>query len=349
MLSKTQISEIRTHLEKSQNPIFFFDNDPDGLCSFLLLRRWLGRGKGVAIKSFPELDVSYFKKVEELNADYVFILDKPMVSNAFWSEIEKNNIPVVWIDHHELNGEVPEFVNYYNSFVKDSKDGSVAEPVTYSCYQATRKEEDLWLAVVGCISDRFVPDFYSDFEKKYPDISLSSKNAFSIFYSSLIGKVARILSFALKDRTTNVVSMIKFLVSVKSPYEVLEENYQNYTMHKRFEFINSKYSKFVKKAEEVGKNSKKILFFQYGGDLSISSDLSNELSYKFPDKVIVVAYINGTKATISIRGSDVKEPVLKALANIEQSSGGGHKDAVGAKVNVEDLDRFREALSKSIS
>ena len=44
MLTKKQINEIREHLEKAQNPLFFFDNDPDGLCSFLLLQRYIGRG-----------------------------------------------------------------------------------------------------------------------------------------------------------------------------------------------------------------------------------------------------------------------------------------------------------------
>jgi single-stranded DNA-specific DHH superfamily exonuclease len=39
MLNDKQIDEIREHLEKAQNPLFFFDNDDDGLCSFLLLQR----------------------------------------------------------------------------------------------------------------------------------------------------------------------------------------------------------------------------------------------------------------------------------------------------------------------
>ena len=73
MLTEKQIKEIKEHLEKAQNPIFFYDNDPDGLCSFLLLQRYIERGRGVAIRSFPELDANYFRKVEELNAYYIFI------------------------------------------------------------------------------------------------------------------------------------------------------------------------------------------------------------------------------------------------------------------------------------
>ena len=106
MLTEKQISEIKEHLEKAQNPIFYYDNDCDGLCSFLLLRRFLDRGKGVAVRRFPDLDAQYAKKARELNADYVFILDKPTVEKGFFEEIERLNLPVVWIDHHDVPGNV---------------------------------------------------------------------------------------------------------------------------------------------------------------------------------------------------------------------------------------------------
>jgi len=157
---------------------------------------------------------------------------------------------------------------------------------------------------VGCISDKFVPEFYSKFKEKYPDLSIDSEDALDISYNSSIGKIGKLFSFALKDRTTNVINMLKFLIKVKSPYEVLEKNSKNYTMHKRFEQIDKKYQRLINKAESIESNfrNKKILFFQYGGDLSISSDISNELKYKFPDKVVVVAYNTGVKTNISIRG-----------------------------------------------
>lgn len=112
MLSNKQVEELKQHLEKSQNPLFFFDNDLDGLCAFLLLRRYIGRGKGVAIKSFPELNPSYSKKIHELNPDYIFVLDKPKISPGFLDEVKSKDLPFVWIDHH--NVEHPEIENYYN-------------------------------------------------------------------------------------------------------------------------------------------------------------------------------------------------------------------------------------------
>jgi len=345
MLTKKQIKEIKEHLDKAQNPVFFFDNDQDGLCSFLLLQRYLGRGKGVSIRSFPELNKDYFRKVDELKADYIFILDKPIVSEEFFKEAEKINIPIVWIDHHILDKTIPSFVNYYNPLLNKSKSD---EPVTALCYQITNKKDDLWIAVAGCIFDKFVPKFYREFEKKYPDLSIKSKKPLDIYYKSQIGKITRIFGFGLKDRTTNVINMIRFLMKVKTPYEVLQENSKNYTMHYRFKQVESTYQKLLGKAISIGEKQDKMLFFQYGGDLSISGDLANELSYSFPDKVIVVVYIKGVKANISLRGKKSRALLLKAIKNFKDVSGGGHEEAVGGQIRIEDLEKFRENLEKQI-
>jgi len=341
MLSPFQVNELKLHLEKAQNPLFYFDNDPDGLCSFLLLQRAFRRGKGVAVKG--DLSSGYFRKITELNPDYIFILDKPLVSAEFFEEIEKINLPVVWIDHHEIDKKnIPDFVSYYNPFFNPEPSH---EPVTALCYELTDKKEDLWLAVVGCISDGYIPDFYLEFQEKYFDLSLDSKNAFDILYGSRIGKISLIFSYALKDRTTNVINMLRFLMKVKSPYEILEETKSNKSMHERFKQVNKKVKAL---ATKVIAPEEKILFFKYGGDLSISSELANEFSYKFPGKIIVVAYVNGAKANISLRGKNIKEKLLKAISGIQGAKGGGHENAVGAQVNVDDLDEFKKNLFESM-
>ena len=346
MLTKKQIKEIREHLEKAQNPLFFFDNDQDGLCSFLLLQKYLGRGKGVAVKTFPDLSADYFRKVQELNADYIFILDKPVVSQAFFDEAEKVNIPVVWIDHHDIDKKtIPGFVNYYNPLFNKKKSN---EPVTALCYQITKREADLWIAVVGCISDRYVPSFYKKFVKKYPTMAIKSKNAADVFYKSEIGKVTKILGFGLKDSISNVVSMIKFLITARGPEDVLEESPKNYTLIKKFNEVDAKYKKIIEKAVSIGEQSKKLLFFYYGGDLSISSDLSNELSYIFPDKIVCVVYKKGAKANISMRGKKCRDLFVKAIKGFEGARGGGHEMAVGGQINTEDVENFRKKLEKII-
>jgi single-stranded DNA-specific DHH superfamily exonuclease len=343
MLMKKQVTEIKEILNNSGNPLFFFDNDPDGLCSFLLLQKYAKKGKGFPMKSINSNEV-YFRKIREFNPDCIFILDKPVVSEDFFREIREINLPVVWIDHHETDRKsIPEFVRYYNPLLNRKKSN---EPVTALCFQINHDANLAWLAVIGCISDRFFPDFYAGFRKKYPDLSANSKEAFDVFYNSQIGKIARMFSFALKDRTTNVVNMMKFLVKADSPYEVLEDSALNHSMHHRFDQIEKKYRKLLEKSVKIAEKSGNVLFFKYGGQLSISADLSNELIYRFPKKTIIVAYVSGSKVNISARGRKVRSKILKSMEGLSNATGGGHEDAAGAQIQARDLEEFMERFRK---
>jgi single-stranded DNA-specific DHH superfamily exonuclease len=153
------------------------------------------------------------------------------------------------------------------------------------------------------------------------------------------------MSFALKDRTSNVVRMLKFLMNVKSPQEILKDEPRNHMLF-RYGQVNKKYQRLIEKARKFTRG--KIVYFQYGGDLSLSGDIANELAYRFPGKIVVVAYIKGTKANISLRGSNVKEITKKAIEGFQDATGGGHENATGAKLNVEDLPKFKEKLEKLV-
>ncbi len=342
MLTEKQVKEIRTHLKKAQNPLFFFDNDADGLASFLLLRRFIDRGKGVAIKSFPELNISYTRKIYELNPDYIFILDKPQVAEGFLEEVTKLNLPLVWIDHH--NVPKPNVENYYNPYHNDE----TSEPVSYLSYKIADKKEDIWIAMIGAIGDGFFPEFSEEFANQYPELwGDNIKTASQALYTTEIGRITRILGFGLKDRTSKVVSMLKFLSAAKSPFDILDEDKAR-SILQRFKQVNSKYSRLVDKARNFVKGD--LLFFQYGGDLSLSADIANELFFLFPDKMIVVSYIKGAKANISLRWKkDVREVTLKAIKGLEGATGGGHEHATGAQVSVEDLPKFRDNLLRHMN
>jgi oligoribonuclease NrnB/cAMP/cGMP phosphodiesterase (DHH superfamily) len=343
MLTEKQASEIKEHLEKAQNPLFFFDNDNDGLASFLVLRRFIDRGKGVIIRSFPDLNSSYYKKVQELKPDYIFILDKPLVSKDFLDKAIADNIPVVWIDHHQVDGfSGTDGVDYYNPFITNK----TSEPVSYLCYKITGKKEDIWLALIGNISDCYLPDFYNEFEKKYPELGKKTPHsAFELLYESEIGRIARILDFSLKDTTTNVVNMLKFLVNIKSPMDILEENSKTKQILKRYNEINGSYQKLMERARKESK--KNLIYFQYGGNFSLSANLANQLIYEFPNKLVVVVYIKGDVANISIRGKgNIRKLTIDSISGIDGATGGGHENATGAKMSVSDLPKFKEKIER---
>lgn len=335
------VAEVRELLNSSQNPLFFFDNDPDGLASFLLLRRYINTGKGVVIKSFPELNASYIRKLNELKPDTVFVLDKPLIDPLFIEATKQLGMNLVWIDHHPPQQNDND-IYYFNPLLNESETN---EPVAYWCFKTTTKKEDMWISLIGCVGDWFLPEFYKEFCEEYPDLASSKvQTAADILYNTQIGKLAKVLSFALKDKTSNVIKMLKFLIQVKSPYDLLEENSKTKGIYYRFNQINRKYTKLLEKAKSF--SSKKIIFFQYSGDLSISGELANELFYLFQDKVICTAYLKGNEATVSFRAKiNIRDKVAEAMKGIEGRSG-GHKNASAAKLSVADLPKLKENLER---
>jgi single-stranded DNA-specific DHH superfamily exonuclease len=347
MLTEKQLNEIREHLEKAQNPIFFFDNDNDGLTSYLQLRRFIGRGKGIPIRSHPDLNGDYFRRVKELNSDYIFILDKPIVSNDFLNQVREENIPLVWIDHHDVDPPTQDWVNYYNPFHNDK----TSEPVSYMCYKITNKKEDIWIATIGCISDALVPDFYEEFEEKYPELAKknpekSPEGAFEVLFNSEIGKIARILDFSLKDSISNVVKMLKFMAEAKSPHDILEENPKTKQILAKYNEINEKYQSLLVEARQ--QTHDKLIFFTYGGPFSISANLANRIKYEFPDKYVVIGYKKDGFVNISLRGPNIRTITLESIKDLEGATGGGHEMATGARMAEEYIPEFKENIEKLI-
>lgn len=351
MLNESQTKEIREHLEKAQNPLFFFDNDNDGLMSFLLLRRFIDRGKGIAVKGAHNLSKTYYKRIQELKPDYIFILDIPSVEKEFLEMIEKDGLPVVWIDHHDVNMgvEVPLMSSVLFSYYNPYHNNKTNEPVTYLCYKIINQKKDMWLAIIGCISDYYLPDFYDEFEKKYPELSKKNpQTPFDVFYDSEIGRIARILDFSLKDTTTNVVDLMKFMMKVQGPMDILEENTSTKQILKRYNEINLKYQNLLKKARKV--IGDKMIYFQYGGDLSLSANLANQLSHEFPKKIIIVIYLSTDIANVSLRGRrvDIKKITLEAIKDISGAIGGGHEHATGARMPIGGLPMFKERIERLV-
>jgi hypothetical protein len=354
MLNQTQINEIREHLDKAQNPLFFFDNDVDGLVSFLIFQRYLERGRGIPIKSFPALSQTYVKRIKELKPDYIFVLDKNSIEPEFIKEVDEMNIPLVVIDHH--NVPKIEIENYYNPFYVDGK----TEPVSYLAYKIAQKKSDLWLAVIGCISDGFIPEFFDEFKKGYIDLLeikieedrvYDSRLAFDILYNTQIGKIIQILNYGLLDRTTNVVKMLRYLMKAKTPHDIIHEGSKTKTFLARFAEISARVKTIVEKAEDklAENNESKLLVFTYGGDMSLSQHVSNELAYRHPDKVLAVGYKNGNYVNFSLRGPlNVRDLTLSAIEGIPGAQGGGHEHATGAKITADQLDEFKRKLEEGV-
>lgn len=331
MILPVQVKEIKKHLEESENPLFLFDDDHDGLASFLILWKHIKRGHGVVVKGPPKVDISYLSKIHEYKADKVFILDKPVLPQEF---IDKAKIPIIYIDHHQINKL--QGAHYYNPHFHDKDDNS---PVAYWAYKVA--ENDMWISIVGSVGDYYIPEYMDEFKKHYPDLLPKKINTEEIMHNSELGKLVQIFNFILKGTTSDTNKCIKVLTRIESPYEILrQESPRGKFIYRHFEKINKKYQRILDDALKT-KSRGKVLVYTYTSKDSFTGPISNYLRYKYPKKIIIIARVKEDRIIMSFRSNTIELPskINNALEGID-GYGGGHAFAAAASIPKDDFKKF---------
>jgi len=248
------------------------------------------------------------------------------------------------IDHHVIAKENKKVKNFYNP----REISETYEPVSDICYRIAKRKEDLWIACAGSVSDAFVPDFISELKKKNPELmNKNYKTAFDILYNSKLGEIIKIMSLCLRDSEKRVEELIEFLINCNNYSALFEENEKTKHFLSKFNSLNAKYNLLLEKAKKLEKE--KMIFFYYSGEIGLNRDLSNELMYIYPDKIIVVGFVKNGKANVSLRWKkDIRKLGLKAIEGIEGATGGGHENSIGIQLAADDLQKFKENLLREI-
>lgn len=349
-ITKDELNAFKRALDESARPLFFFDDDCDGTTSFLQLYRYKKDGKGIAVKASPILKAQYVRKVEEYEPDLIIILDKPMVDEEFFDKV---HTPIIWLDHHKPQ-DVSRWnnVTYYNPRIHDDENNL---PTTYWVYQIT--DGPIWLATVGVIADWHIPDFLPKFEKIYPDLlpPVCERVEDLLFHpKSKVGRLAQIISFNLKGTVHDTMKSVLVLTRIESPYEILNQTTpKGRYLYKKYLRLADNYRALLERIKGSFKKEDPLLVFTYSDETtSLTSDLSNELLYLYPEKLIMIARRHGGEYKYSIRSAgkqDVPSMLNKALKGIN-GYGGGHKFACGACIKERDnehfIDSFREQIAK---
>ncbi len=341
-LKSKDYREIKKELDNCQNPLYLFHDDPDGLCSFLLLYKYKREGNGVIVKSTPKIDLKYMRKVEEYNPDKIFVLDIADVTQEF---IDKVGVPIIWIDHHgpyERNN-----IKYFNprTYEKNSN-----PPVSYLTYKVVKDYE--WIALTGMVSDWYLPPDKErkTLVKKYPELLPEHiDRPEEALFSTELGRLCRIFSFILKGNHKDAIKYVKVLSRIGTPQEILKsETPQGKYIYRKFEKIEKVYQELLKEAKKKAGKSKFIVFDYSEDTTSYTSDLANELLYKFPEKIIVIARKKSNEMKCSLRAAkyDLPPMIEESIVGLEGAYGGGHEHAAGAVVKEEDFRIFLERMKK---
>jgi single-stranded DNA-specific DHH superfamily exonuclease len=335
MIEKKRLEELKNKLEESSNPLFLFDNDPDGFCSAVILLKNFGKGKAMPIKSFPDIDKTLLDRIDIFSPDKIFILDKPFIDEKFFNLMEEKGIEVFVIDHHEI--KIPKKLESKNFFFSSFPS---SEPTSYICQKICNNKNTEWISLIGCIYDVFMPDFVEEFQENYPEMINSKTEISKIRYSSELGKITLILSLALKSSNQTIQNLIELFLESNGPKDIIIENEKNKYIHRRYNQLNKIIERNVQKARVYDK----FVFLEYGGEYSLSSDIANFLFFKYPEKFIVVCYKKYDSVNISLRGDGAKKFTEKIVENFENSSGGGHEVACGLRIPYDAFVGFKKMV-----
>jgi len=98
MLTKKESQKLKEAIDFCKKPLIIFDGDPDGSSSFVQFYDYKKEGKGVIVKTTPQITTIFLRKIEEYDPDAVFIFDIALVDQEF---LDKVKVPVYWLDHHD--------------------------------------------------------------------------------------------------------------------------------------------------------------------------------------------------------------------------------------------------------
>jgi len=341
MLIKSEIKQIRDYLTKSQNPLFLFDDDTDGLSSFLLLYKMVNRGYGVVVKSSPQLDEQYLPSVKRNRPDQVYVLDKPKIDQEF---IDQVNVPIIWIDHHppqKVKG-----VKYFNPLTRTNK----TFPVSFMCYQIA--EQHLWIAAVGTYGDWHLlpPKLIKQLMKEYPKLLPQVPNSPpEVLFETPLGQLTRIMNFCLKGKSSDIRKNINILSRIDNPYEILDQaTARGKFIYKYAAKFNKTYLNLYTRVKKTITREKFVVFTYTSTQHSLTGDLSNELLYNYPHKIIIIGRVKEGRINMSLRKDsryfdfDMNKLLQQVFENFD-GSGGGHYDACGGNI---DADQFNDFVSK---
>lgn len=341
------LAEIKQAIEKSERPYAFYDDDSDGLSSFLQLKKAFPKLEGMSVKGTPTLTEEFLGRMEEHYPDLILILDKAYVSEEFR---QNAHIPIIWIDHHQIVDH--KGTKYFNPCLEKDYHGESAPSVAYYCSEMLKSETSLWIAAAGIYGDYHM--FHNKtFLEQYKHLLPKNMDINEILFNSKMGELVSLFSFVLKGKTYDMKKSIRALLLIESPDEIFEQSSpEGRYLYDRYHSIKKHYDVLLNHALEQKTKAEPFVYIYPSVRYSFSADLSSHLRYLLKNEILLVGRDKGDEIIFSIRSrkTNLQPIVKKALVNVE-GYGGGHPYACGAKIQKDSLDlflnQFKEAMKKN--
>jgi len=334
--------------------LIIFDTDGDGIGSAAILAKTLKR----AFKKMPEampanhglsfIDRSMIKKINSKKFDVIITVDAAVDEKPeYMLELaEKSRILI--IDHHQIHRNLNNSkILHVNPNLWKTKFVSYKYCTSKIVYDVCSKLTDIedldWLAGIGIVNDKsedtwksFLDGIYKKYKITLPKLRLTNDIITSGYYYS---------------GSKGVMTGYRACLETSSPNDILKAKTNNTRRLKKFYDIIegeivSTMNNWKKNAEII--EDKKLIILKLNTKFSISSPISTKISFEKPHYTVLVTRKNGKMTCMSLRRQDKRVNCAsiaeKAIKNLKDASGGGHKPASGIHIMSKDWKIFRKRV-----
>jgi len=344
---------LKDLVTEAKNIALIFDLDADGVCSAKITYEAINRLQKDINHFFPSPsgnlnDESLINGLKNAEPDLLIIVDDELRDTAKIVKLFKFNIVV--IDHHSIqNMPVKKNIHYFNPKVEGNDAYTPAAKYCFDLFSKIVDIEDLdWIAAIGVISDSGAPffkDFLKKVFKKYEKDSGKDSDYFSDSFFGYLGEL--INSGKIVKGNDGALNALDILKQSSNPDDFLEKAYELRQWQKNVdEYLAEVLLDFESKKEAY--NNLNLYFYSFNPKFKIGSVLSNIISFKNPDKTVVIFSKKSKIVSVSYRRQDKKvdmnELARQSIKGLAESGGGGHVPAAGGHVQAKDLNILKRNI-----
>lgn len=333
-LGKTFIDRIDT----SKKNLLIFHRDGDGYCSGAIFLSAMEKlGKRECFDTSPSINSeveSTFKDGAASGYDKIVILDVDVP--YLKSDFEKFKGEILIIDHHTIREDFGENVIYINPRLDDEK---LYQPVSYVVYKMLSSfismKDVEWVSVLGTVSDFAFEDCkdllsnHLDITKKDEIPSTHEWKVSKMLYSAIILDVPGIIDVLLKHNSLNELENDDVIKSAFKKFEEEQARVEEDFWNNAEKFDNVIISRIVPRYKRV------------------ASSISTKVSLENKDKIILVLEKVDDMYKISARYQNGGVHLGKLMEKC-CISGGGHMNAAGGIIQIEDYESFKKCVASNI-
>ena len=320
-------------------------NDADGICSAAILAITMKRLGNFPIKiispKFTEFDDEITKELEEIRPEFIVVLDMSLNTLRNLKNLHENYLV---IDHHPFDG------------AKDSRvihsTKNCASYLTFEfCSKFSRINDISWIAGIGCLADKDIDGFRKLRDliyENYPELNDNLMKVMMCFVSS-----SRV--FGQKGLFYGVNALIE-AAEMQSPTAILGSTPNSQKLLKLRKFSIAQRNYWLLRFNEIADfdEESKSVFLKINSKFFIQNYLAGTISNLYPNHTCFVINegLDEKYAIIEARtknnGINLGKIMNDICSHFEDCSGGGHKQAAGAKVPKISMNKFIDSLKLSM-